>query len=202
MKIPCSVTGCVKDAHSRGLCGTHYAQARRSGSLKRKIAERQIPYGMSISDALNYLSEPITETGCHIWTGRMAGNGSYGVIKYMNISEGAHRFAYRHYFGEIPSGMEICHKCDIGFCINPRHLFLGTHADNMRDMAEKGRSNKQRGESASSSKLKDEQVRAIINDGNTYRDIAKRYGVSSSVISNIKNKKTWVHISSASEQPI
>ena len=74
---------------------------------------------------------------CWIWVG--CKQSGYGFIFGVG---GAHRAAWKLLRGEIPDGMEVLHNCPGGdnpACVNPAHLWLGTHADNMRDMKEKGR---------------------------------------------------------------
>lgn len=78
--------------------------------------------------------EIVTETGCWIWLGRWSSNG-YALIK----RKPGHRFMWEMFRGPIPTGMCVCHKCDTPPCINPDHMFIGTHQDNMADMARKGR---------------------------------------------------------------
>lgn len=74
--------------------------------------------------------------GCWIWSGLLTNTG-YG--RYGKGGRRAHRIAYEIAFGSVPDGMCVLHKCDVPSCVRPDHLFLGTQADNMRDMARKGR---------------------------------------------------------------
>lgn len=89
--------------------------------------------------------EIVSESGCWIWTGADRGNG-YGCMMEDNILISAHRKSYEMYYGAIPSGMIVCHRCDVPSCVNPDHLFIGTHKDNHDDMAKKGRNNPPRGD--------------------------------------------------------
>lgn len=81
---------------------------------------------------------------CWIWRGSMEPTG-YGKIGFGGVDSKrefkAHRVSYEMRYGPIKDGMVICHTCDNPSCVNPNHLFEGTHTDNMRDMGRKGRVN-------------------------------------------------------------
>ena len=74
--------------------------------------------------------------GCWLWSLRRDRHG-YGCANYKGKTVGAHRLSYMAHNGEIPKGMLVRHTCDIRECVNPEHLQIGTHSDNMRDIRER-----------------------------------------------------------------
>tara|TARA_R110000823_G_C15657157_1_gene471618 strand:- start:2 stop:517 length:516 start_codon:yes stop_codon:yes gene_type:complete len=134
-----------------------------------------------------------TASGCHLWTANKNSLG-YGMFSGgSRTAKGAHRFAYKTYIGEIPPGMLVLHTCNVRNCVNPDHLKLGTHKENMEHMVKSGNS----GKGKAYNTLTERQVRdirkAIAND-ETVVGLAKKYSVCSTTISRIKNNRTWTHI--------
>lgn len=141
---------------------------------------------------------PVPFSGCYIWTGNVTDRG-YGFFQ-RGIGDGkkvrilAHRASYETFAGAIPAGMFVCHKCDTPSCVNPQHLFLGTPADNSRDMVSKARTNPLRGEKHQNAKITEDDVRSIRESLMPYSQMAAKYGLSLAAIHNIKHRKSWGHV--------
>lgn len=133
--------------------------------------------------------------GCWLWTGEIAGHGG-GILRMGGQILSAYRLSYEIYKGEIPRDICVCHTCDVRACINPDHLWLGTHAENMADAARKNRMHP--GEQSAQSKLLNEQVINIINfykTGNySQQQLGEMFGVEHSIISGIITGKNWKHL--------
>lgn len=84
-------------------------------------------------------THPNCEAQCWVWAGSLNTKG-YGLISSNGGNIVTHRISYELHNGSIPDGLLVLHRCDRPSCVNPNHLFLGTHQDNMDDMAAKGRS--------------------------------------------------------------
>ncbi len=132
-------------------------------------------------------------TGCIEWEKARYANG-YGKVGIGGKTKYAHRVAYELEYGPIPDGMCVMHSCDNPPCINPDHLSVGTHADNVRDKTEKGRT--PFGDVHSGAKLTTTQAKAIHADPRPHSVIAEEYRVSRSAVSNLKAGRSWVHATS------
>jgi hypothetical protein len=131
------------------------------------------------------------------WTGVRNSDG-YGHLQWQDRPISAHRLAWEVANGPIPRGGHILHRCDVRACVNPAHLRLGNHTDNMRDMAAKGRGNRgeTRGEANAQAKLTEQQVHAIraMRNTATHEQLGARFGVNKVTIRDIMQRKRWRHI--------
>jgi hypothetical protein len=138
------------------------------------------------------------ETGCWEFSGTLV-NGGYGQISHKNKGLLAHRVAYELVVAYIPDGMLVLHSCDNPPCVNPQHLFLGTHQDNSDDCVAKGRIAHNVGSLAGAAKLTEEDVLKIkerLSARMTQRRIAEEFGVAPSAITRIKKGLYWRHLQS------
>ena len=133
---------------------------------------------------------PVTESGCWLWTAASHERG-YGLFhtgrtKHGAKMEYAHRVSYELYKGVKPKDEEsVCHTCDIPSCVNPDHLFLGTHTDNMQDKLSKRRDKY-------SCKLTKLQVKEIQDSPEyiTTKNLAKKFNINSGHCSRVRRGLT------------
>lgn len=116
----CSYVGCEKQSKAKGMCNTHNERIRRNGTVELLNPPDRRPAVERIMDNI----EIVPESGCWIWMG--PGGETHGNIKIYGVRTPGrvHRIMWEHVNGPVPSGLQVCHKCDIGFCCNPKHLFI------------------------------------------------------------------------------
>jgi hypothetical protein len=122
-------------------------------------------------------------TGCHEWIGG-ANDQGYGYAKVDGRMFRVHRLAWALANGPIPDGLLIRHDCDNPRCVNVAHLCLGTHQDNMRDLALRGRARHARLSRADIAAIKERHASGVAQ-----KTIAQEFGINTSTVSRIINQK-------------
>lgn len=145
----------------------------------------------SVEDRFSAKFVPEPNSGCWLWIGAVTYDG-YGRFNVAGKNMLASRVSYELYVGKIPSGLCVCHTCDVTCCVNPGHLFLGTRADNNIDMQKKGRSADARGEKNGRSKITSEQALEILHSTLRPFELSRIYGVTLSNICHIKKGRSWI----------
>lgn len=199
----CTVTGCERAAVSKGLCLMHYKRVRNHGDPNQTHPRKPL-----VDRFMEKVSKDAA-TGCWNWIGAKRRKGYGAVNEGGGRGKGrqAHRVAYELFVGPIPEGEGfhgtcVCHRCDNPACVNPEHLFLGTVADNNRDMWGKGRGKSspprhrlpewsRRGEEHHNAKVTAAQVAEIRSSNDSLRALAERFGVSKSAVHAIRIGKNW-----------
>ena len=133
---------------------------------------------------------------CWLWM-RGEDTSGYGTFRLAKTSDRAHRVAWSMERGDIPPGKYVLHCCDNRRCVRPDHLYIGTHADNMRDMIARGRARKARGEAHHKTRLTNDAVREIRRRsdlGETRGSISRLMGIPRTTVSRIARRQHWTHI--------
>lgn len=132
-------------------------------------------------------------SGC--WSWKTPTNRDRGQINIGGKTHLACRVTWEVYRGEIPDGMHVLHACDNPRCVNPDHLWLGTHADNMADKKAKGRAHRLPGEKHPMAKITDDDAREIyrlvVALGQSSPIVAEMFGVNYHTVRKIATGKQW-----------
>lgn len=175
----------------------HYARLMRRGSVDIVLTNYDKP--PKYSSLQNYLESSFLKCdieSCWEWQRSFKVFG-YGNAWWEGKHHIAHRLVYQFYVGEIPKGLNVCHKCDNPKCVNPHHLFLGSYLDNNRDRKNKARNANTHGERNPFAKLTETNVLDIykrLKNGEKGKHIAKIYSVSAHTISKIKHGVNWSYL--------
>jgi hypothetical protein len=140
----------------------------------------------------------VLPSGCHVCVSHKPHKPQgYYSVRVRGVTYRLHRYVFEQTYGPIPPGLQACHSCDNPSCINPEHLFLGTNADNVRDMDRKGRGHRVvlYGTSNGKTRLTDDQVVEIRNSKRSAIDEGRRYGVDRNHIHRIRAGKRRKHTS-------
>lgn len=133
----------------------------------------------------------VSSSNCWEYQGNLT--KGYGVFSFSNKKLYTHRASYMYHYGKFPDSLHVLHKCDNPCCINPEHLFLGNHQDNMLDKTKKGRS---------ALKLTEAAVIDIFLSNDVTEDIANKYSISNVLVNRIRRREQWQWLTDGLETPV
>ena len=185
-------------------CDVEFRPTHKGGrfcSRKCSAQHRTYPRG-DVSARFWRRVDKRSDDECWNWTGakHKSGHARMRVGSRKDHSdryEGCHRLAWVLTVGPVPLGMAVCHHCDNPACCNPKHLFIGSLADNNRDRHRKGRTVLSRGEAHGNAKLTSADVvliRSLRAGGVPFRRLARVFSVDPKQIMNITRRLAWVHV--------
>lgn len=157
----CKFEGCDRKHHGLGLCEPHYHQKRRGSTLVPLRDKRTVAWRL---DQNTNKSGP---RGCWLWEGSTIAAG-YGHLYADGRMQYVHRLSYERHKGVIPEGLYIDHECHTRNCLNPEHLRLATHGENMQNLSGPGKDNTSGYVGVHYYKSRDKYVSRITHEGKDY----------------------------------
>jgi len=175
-----------------GECGATFRvwQSRRNASSSVYCSQPCYHASKVIPPADRFWKHVDTSGDCWLWTGAKHdfGYGKFGVGPGKSPMN-THRYSWILHNGPVPDGLSVLHTCDVPACVRPEHLYLGTHDDNMADMAVRKRAGRR--------KLTEDdmiQIRRMLAKDLKHADIASQFGVSDGLIWHIVHRRIWKHV--------
>lgn len=158
---------------------------------KRKMVKHKSIPNLTVPQQMRFWDKVNKTDSCWLWTASQVNN--YGYIRIDSIAFLAHRISYKLHYRE-PGELEVCHECHIKLCVNPKHLFLGTHKENIQHSFDDNKIT-QKGELNANTKLTQEEINEIIKllneDILTQKQIAIRYNICRDTLWKIKRGTHW-----------
>lgn len=200
----------IKNGPSR--CNQHRNGPNRRHTITMPTTTKQIP-PLSEKDKARFWAK-VDKRGdneCWPWTGHRKKFG-HGAFRLSGGLATASRVAMALTGAEIPPGLFVCHRCDVPYCCNPSHLFLGTSLDNAQDRERKGRGNQLRGDAHPSRTMPETRPRgqeintAILNPekvtelrrlsslGVNNAELGRRFGITKAAARLVVIRKNWKHV--------
>lgn len=154
------------------------------------------PNHWTLQERLDHHTIPEPMTGCWLcWSRLGPRKNNYSHLSYKGKTIASHRASYELHKGRIPQGLSVLHRCHTPACVNPDHLRVGTHRENMEDMIARGRrETRARGTAIGIAKLTDESAMNVYLATGSVSSISRRFGITRTAVRSVKSRRTWKHI--------